>query len=174
MINAATFSREMRKQFGVMLRKYFDGTYHTFGQQPIKFPNCDVVFDRPQFGAPITKPVIYCEGFQDRSVYRKKNDVGIVEIFEQPYRFIVFTADKGKIWDVNFNVADLIGVVLNGGAPELDQDIRVIRVATAVPIALDPSQEFQVTQRMAIFKIKVQFGGAATGSNYAFVTGGIA
>lgn len=175
MIKAETMQRDMRRIFGNMLRKYFDGQAHSFGGAPITFPLCDVVFDRPQQSGPLERPMIYAEQFSGRPHQRKATGSGFSQFEDIPYRFLVLSSDPGRVWDVNDKVNDLLGVVINGAANEIaGEGVKLLRVLPRFALVLDPSQEVQVSQRVATYRLAIVYGVSGSGSGAALVNGGIA
>lgn len=162
MINGETFDRDFRTALKEFLETYFDGDTHDFGDKSIDFPEVDISFDRPQFSGGLARPHINIELYDDTGTKRKATGAGMTKQIQQPCRFLIYTADTKGIWDVNKNVSDLLDFIFNIAAAELAADgLKTMRVGGAVPVHLDASQEYQITQRIIRFKAEVTYDGVA-------------
>jgi len=151
--------KDWRTAWYTLLNNYFDGGSHSFGGSAITFPDCDVSFDRPQFGAALTKPLINVMGMRGDSITRKaKPGGGFRRIAEIPTVVSVFTADKADIWDANYNVQDLLEVVLSGAADELHAlGVKVVDVGYPTALTWGPSHDMQATHRILQTRVSVNY-----------------
>lgn len=160
-LSAATYKRDVRTLLLDFIEVYFDGGPHVFGGVPVTFPAASGSCDRPQFGEPLSAPlIVMLPAGGEFSRERAATGTGARTIKEVPYRFIVYTTDPYKVWDTNDNVQDKLGVALNGAQDEL-KDLRVLKVGEAHLVATDPSHEWQVSERIVTFLPKVEFGAGA-------------
>lgn len=158
-IAAQTFARDWRTAWNTVLNNYFDGSAHSFGGSGMSFPDCDVVFDRPQLGAHLTKPLIYVSSLSGRTVQRRTADGGgFYKREEIPTVLTVFTADKGDIWADNYNVQDLLEVVLSGAGGDFHAlGVRITNVDAAIALNFGPSHDIQATQRIVATQVSVDY-----------------
>jgi len=158
MINPESFHRDVRKTLKPFLKKYFDGGNHTFGAKSIVFPEVDIHFRRPQLGAALTKPLIAIDEYDILKQTRKATKTGMISYEDHPMRFLIFTASTNLNWADHDNVANLLHMLFFSAASELGAaGMRVVRVGNTLPIPLDASQEYHVSQRIVTFRITQNF-----------------
>ncbi len=157
-MNAETFQFDFKTAIKTMLNRYFDGNAHTFGGSSVSFPDCDVIFERPQIGS-LSKTTIVVDFFEGNVRDSKYSKNGFTKIADHPIRFLVFTSDRDRRWGDNDNATDLLAVLLHGAAEEFALlGLKVTAVKEATKIPLDSSQELQVSQRIVTFRTTIVFG----------------
>lgn len=157
-MNAATFQKDLKEAIKAMLLRYFDGASHTFGGSSIVFPECSVVFERPQLSS-LEKPTILVDYFEANERHGKHSKDGFKKIADHPIRFLVLTSDRKKSWGPNDRITDLMAVVFHGASEEFAlYGLKVTKVKEATKIPLDSSQELQVSQRLVSFRTTITFG----------------
>lgn len=153
-INLVTYDLSFRTAVNTVLKKYFDGANHTFGGDPVAFPQCDVEFDRKQLGTTLPRPVIMVEKFGDVDRFRQSEQTGLRRQFVQQCFVRVYTADAKDSWKSNNNVQNLIGLVIASAADEFaDLGVKPVGTTEPVPIPFDPAHRMQVTQRVVRLRI---------------------
>ena len=157
-IDPSTLNASMREELLEFLGAYFDGTDHAFGGESVEFPDCTVTLDRPQFDKTLSKPSIFLDTLEPRSLDRKASAAGMRQRFDIPMRIAVYTSDSKKSWKVNDQIQDCIGVVFNGAPAELGAEgIKTRAVGGPVKIHLDASQEWQVSYRTVTFRVALEY-----------------
>lgn len=161
MIDAGEYDQKYREILWTFLKTYFDGGTHSFGGTARSFPDVDVAFDGPQFGVPITKPVIVAEPLDSLDERKQPSPQGgVLESFLQPVRFLVYTADPQSLWDTNSKIQNLLGLVMDGDPHAIGASgMRPWKIAQPVKLRWDPSQDMQVSQRIVVFRVDLQCGG---------------
>ena len=159
MIEGGATQEGFRSAVTEFLASYFDGAEHSFGGDEIEFPACDITFDRPQAGADLTKPLIHVERIPDKGAISKASLAGKKRDSEIPAYMRVHTANKN--WAINDRIQDLIELALHGAAHELaESGVKIKRIGNSIPLALHPSQELEVSQRIVIFRVFADFARA--------------
>ncbi|MBE7466760.1 MAG: hypothetical protein HS116_25095 [Planctomycetes bacterium] len=159
MLNGGAIQSGFRSALKTFLESYFDGAEHSFGGDEIEFPECGIVFDRPQAGANLDKPLIHIERIPDRASISKVSVAGQKRDTQIPAYVRVHTANKN--WAVNDHIQDLLELALHGAAHQLAAaGVKVRRVNNSIPLALHPSQEIEVSQRIVIFRVFADFARA--------------
>ncbi|OHB80555.1 MAG: hypothetical protein A2W31_06895 [Planctomycetes bacterium RBG_16_64_10] len=157
-----TLRRDVRTAFNTFLTKYFNGANHTVNGVAVSFRTCTINFQRPQIGPVLTYPLIVVEEVGDSSRGRFATKLGVRDVKRCAYRFLVFTTDIDKHWDINDNVQDLLETLLNGAAHELGlTGLHPVSVPHSVAWPGDPSQEFQISQRVVTFAVNVEYGAVS-------------
>lgn len=155
-LNAQTYRKDVRTALKAFLTKYLNGATHTVGGVAVTFRQCDVAFDRPQFGAALARPLVVVEYAGDNPGRRKARLSGLTTLRETEYRFIVYTADTNKLWDVNDNVQDLLETLFNGAPHEIGlAGLRPVHVGGSKTVAADSSQEYQIAVRFVTFLVEL-------------------
>ena len=182
-IRPETQHLDRRNAFGTVLEAWFDGDWHTFGGERTFFPDCDIVFERPQFGAEMTKPTIYVMEGAATTTRRWATKTGIRKTTDRTYRFFVYTPyAKLEIRSgvfrggraLNDEVQDALELVLNGVPQEFAQyGIRITGVAESAEIPMSADQAMLVSMRDVGTKMTLEYGQPGTGAASSELTGSI-
>jgi hypothetical protein len=140
-----TFEANCQKAWSELFTGYFDGLSHTIGDLSLVFPDCDLKFKRQQLPRTMAKPMIIVQKMPSQPDRNFAKFKGIVIESHVRWKIVVVTADAGKIWRVNDQITDLVGLIINGARPELAKSgMKIVEVGQSVPVS-DP--EYQVSQR---------------------------